>query len=344
MDEHELIFCEKILTQCNMRLESICLYENAEEVPFQGSWSGWEKVTVRASAAVSYAHVFDGWSEASRHFIGLFIVYPGKQGRHIGGAPADPEMHLLSFAPLVDETNFTADNHMKFIKATLEWFSIPLTRLFCLIRDNCSTNKATANRLGVPLLGCRSHRFNQSVKQYLRTFLARESELVEKLMSKLSTLKQSGWLRLITHLRPVKRNETAHWTGVPDMFQRFERLLPKLNSANQDDEVLDLIPNADQKRNIREQKQALADIKSVTIALQRMDIMSMKESDVLFQSIIDAYPEFDFDAYLGSDADIIHNKALERCLDDRYNGYCYYCYCILGAYDIVLLINILFLL
>ncbi|KAI2505641.1 hypothetical protein MHU86_8789 [Fragilaria crotonensis] len=124
------------------------------------------------------------------------------------------------------------------------------------------------------------------------------------------------------------------------MFQRFERLLPKLNSANQDDEVLDLIPNADQKRNIREQKQALADIKSVTIALQRMDIMSMKESDVLFRSIIDAYP----DAYLGSDADIIHNKALERCLDDRYNGYCYYCYCILGAYDIVLLINILFLL
>lgn len=264
----------------------------------------------------------------------------------VAGAPADPEMHLLSFAPLVDETNFTADNHMKFIKATLEWFLIPLNRLFCLIGDNCLTNKATANSLlGVPLLGCRSHHFNLSVERYLRTFLARELELVGKLMSKLSTLKQSGRLRLITrHLPPVKRNETR-WTGVPDMFHRFERLLPKLNSANQDDEVLDLIPNADQKRNIREQKQALADFKSVTIALQRMDIMStMKESDVLFRSIIDAYPEFDFDAYLGSDADIIHNKALERCLDDRYNCYCYFCYCILGAYDIVLLINILYLL
>jgi hypothetical protein len=101
-------------------------------------------------------------------------------------------MQLLAFAPLVNETNFTADNHMKFIKATLEWFSIPLERLFCLIGDNCSTNKATANRLGVPLLGCRSHRFNLSVEQYLRTFLASESELVGKLMSKLSTLKQSG--------------------------------------------------------------------------------------------------------------------------------------------------------
>ena len=117
---------------------------------------------------------------------------------------------------------------------------------------------------------------------------------------------------MITQLRPVKRNETR-WTGVLDMFQRFERLLPNLNSANQDDEVLDLIPNADQKRNIRERKQALADFKSVTIALQRMD-MSMKESDVLFRSIIDAYPEFDFDAYLGTDADIIHNKALESAV------------------------------
>ena len=58
---------------------------------------------------MSYALVFDGWSEASRHFIGVFIVYPGKHGRHNGGAPADPEMHLLAFAPLVDETNFTAD-------------------------------------------------------------------------------------------------------------------------------------------------------------------------------------------------------------------------------------------
>jgi hypothetical protein len=39
----------------------------------------------------------------------LLCTQPGKHGRHNGGAPADPEMHLLAFAPLVDETNFTAD-------------------------------------------------------------------------------------------------------------------------------------------------------------------------------------------------------------------------------------------
>ena len=99
-------------------------------------------------------------------------------------------------------------------------------------------------------------------------------------------------------MRPVKRNVTR-WTDVPDMFQRFERLLPNLDEV--DNEIMDLIPTAGQKRNIRDHKQTLADFKSVTIALQRHD-MSMKESDVLFRSIVDSYPEFAFNHYLGNES------------------------------------------
>ena len=76
---------------------------------------------------------------------------------------------------------------------------------------------------------------------------------------------------------------------------------------------MDLIPNAEQKKNIRERKQALADFKLFAIALQALD-MSMKESDVVFQSIIDEYTEFDFESYLGADASIIHYKALETAI------------------------------
>jgi hypothetical protein len=76
---------------------------------------------------------------------------------------------------------------------------------------------------------------------------------------------------------------------------------------------MDLIPNAEQKKNIRERKQALADFKLFAIALQALDI-SMKESDVVFQSIIDEYTEFDFESYLGADASIIHNQALETAI------------------------------
>eukprot|EP00731_Ephydatia_muelleri_P007171 Em0003g1419a len=178
------------------------------------------------------------------------------------------------------------------------------------IRDNCSTNKATADLLGVPLLGCRSHRFNLAVEAYISEFLAAELELIGKLISKLSTLKQSGRLRLMTPLRPVKRNVTR-WTGVPDMFQRFEGLLPNIDEA--DSEIMDLVPTPAQKRNIRARKQTLEDFKSVTTALQHHD-MTMKESDVLFRSIIDSYPEFAFNHYLGHDADIIHSKDLETAV------------------------------
>ena len=199
---------------------------------------------------------------------------------------------------------------MNFIKSTLEWYSLSLELLFCLIGDNCSTNKATADLLGVPLLGCRSHRFNLAVEAYISEFLAAELELIGKLMSKLSTLKQSGRLRLMTPLRPVKRNVTR-WTGVPDMFQRFERLLPNIDEA--DSEIMDLVLTPAQKHNIRARKQTLEDFKSVTTALQHHD-MTMKESDVLFRSIIDSYPEFAFNHYLGHDADIIHSKDLETAV------------------------------
>ena len=77
----------------------------------------------------------------------------------------------------------------------------------------------------------------------------------------------------MTALCPVKRN-VLRWTGVvPDMVQRFERLLPNLN-LDSNDELMDLVTSAAQNKNIRERK-------SVRIALQRHD-MSIKESDVSF--------------------------------------------------------------
>jgi hypothetical protein len=159
-------------------------------------------------------------------------------------------------------------------------------------------------------MGCRSHRFNLAVEAFINKYLFVESELVGKLMSKLSTLKQSGVLRLMTSLRPIKRNVTR-WTGVPDMFQRFERISPHLDLNN--DEINELIPTGVQKRNIRDTKQALSDFKSVTISLQRND-MTIKECDVLFRSIIETYPEFNFAKYIGPNADIVHSVHLENAV------------------------------
>ena len=129
-------------------------------------------------------------------------------------------------------------------------------------------------------------------------------------MSKLATLKQSGRLCLMTSLCPVKQNLTQ-WTGAPDMFVCFERLLPTIDQ--EDEELSELIPSATQKRNIQDHKQALEDFKSVIIELQRHNI-SIVETDLLFKSIIDSYEHFDFEHYLGKHADIIHNRHLEAAI------------------------------
>lgn len=232
-------------------------------------------------------------------------------------ASVEPDIHLLAFAPLLDETSFTASNHRDFILATLEWYHLPVDRVVCLIGDNCATNIATANLFDVPLLGCRSHRLNLAVEAYIARFLSIESEIVGKLMSKLSTLKESGRLRLSTSLRPVKRNATR-WIGVSNMFERFERLLPNIDETNQ--ELAEFIPTAAQRNNIRRHKRALCDFKSVTLAMQASNA-TIADSNALFGSLIEAFPEFNFEAYLGTDASIVHSKSFEKAIIKIQSGF-----------------------
>jgi hypothetical protein len=115
---------------------------------------------------------------------------------------------------------------------------------------------------------------------------------------------------LNTSLRPVKRNATRR-TGVPAMYDRLERLLPSLHNAT--DDILQLLPSPTKVMKIRDQKQALADFKSVTLALQS-NTMSLKDSEALFVSITRSYPMFDFGSYIGLGANIVHAKDLESAL------------------------------
>lgn len=216
----------------------------------------------------------------------------------------------------MDETTFTAENHKNFITATLDWYGLPVDRVVCLIGDNCTTNKATANLFNIPLLGCRSHRLNLAVEAYLAQNLSTEVELVGRLMSKLSTMKEAGRLRLSTHLRPVKRNVTR-WTGVMNMFLRLERLLPHI--AESDPETAELIPTVAQKNKIRAHKRALADFKSVTAALQS-SIATISESNALFSCLIEDYTSFDFSSYLSPTAQIVHCATFENAISKLQAG------------------------
>ena len=65
-----------------------------------------------------------------------------------------------------------------------------------VVGDNCATNKRIATLMGVPLVGCASHRLNLAVQQVLGEY---DEELgkVKDLMIKLKGLNQSARLRYV---------------------------------------------------------------------------------------------------------------------------------------------------
>ena len=252
MDELELSLCDKERTRSNASLADISS-RTFKKYILSLSDAVEAKISEMASSAPTFSILFDGWSQDSFHFIGIFVTWPKENGFAI---------HLLAMTPLLDETSLTASNHKALILATLHRYNLRRSRLFCLIGDNCSTNKALADFLGVPLLGCRSHRLNLAVEAYLKNFLSREIDAVSRLMSKLSTLKEAGKLRLSTSLRPVRRNATR-WLGTIAMFERFERLRPTIDETNSD--VASLLPTVTQRNTIRQYSGVLADFSSVTV-------------------------------------------------------------------------------
>lgn len=253
-----------------------------------------------------YSVIFDGWTESSRHFIGLFITAPGKFPDSL------PITYLLACAPLTkhDETSFNAENHKDFIVSTLEYYRIPITKLVALIGDNCSTNKALANLLGKSLIGCGSHRLNIGVEAYIKNTLETEVEVVSRLMSKLGTLKQSGRMRLYTELRPKLRNVTR-WTGVLAMFEQYAKIRSTLDKMG--DEIRELLPSLPQERNIKGQMKPLNDLKKATVALQKHE-MTMLSSSYLWENIIEEFPDFNFKDYIGNDAKIVLSPKLEQAV------------------------------
>jgi hypothetical protein len=222
-------------------------------------------------------------------------------------------MHMLAFAPLLDETNQTAQNHADWILSVLQHFHIPIANLICLIGDNCSTNKATANLLNLPLLGCRSHRLNLAVEKFIRDNLGVEMAKVKALMKKLTTSNESGKLRLSTHLRPVKRNKTR-WTGAANMFRRYERILKDINVADASPEVLELLPSPAENHNIRSQIHALENLVSVTVTQQHRDT-TLSNSNFLYRTIIAEHPDAEsFQQYLLPTSPIVHCPTFENAI------------------------------
>eukprot|EP00644_Phytophthora_capsici_P015230 jgi/Phyca11/130818/e_gw1.98.66.1 len=166
-----------------------------------------------------------------------------------------------------------------------------------LVGDNCSVNRRLATLMGVPLVGCASHRLNRAVAAQLSEH-AEDLDLVQTLMLKLRTLTQSAKLRLKTSLRPIIRQQTR-WGSTFAMLNRFFELLPFLDTD--DDELAELLTSPAAKRRLKDLLGEMKDVESVPKVLQGSDV-SLLDVRVWFDALIamESYSN-----YLGTNGDFV---------------------------------------
>lgn len=177
-----LSFCENEAAKRYSNLDSICV---------ETLVSGMSSVTRAVERGIAeeipdlFGLIFDGWSHASDHYIAVYARY------EVDGVVKTP---LLCMAPLLneEEEDLSARGHMEFLATMLPRdYGKQLGQCCFLVGDNCSVNRRLATLMGVPLIGCASHRLNRAVQADMQDY-EDELDAVQKLMIKLRNLKQSA--------------------------------------------------------------------------------------------------------------------------------------------------------
>ncbi|RLN87487.1 hypothetical protein BBJ28_00025084 [Nothophytophthora sp. Chile5] len=220
--------------------------------------------------------MFDGWTHAGVHYIAVFAVYE---------ADGDLCVPLLGLSPLADGTQ-TADAHVQMFGNILDVYNKTDDMVAFLVGDNCATNQSVATKMGVPLVGCASHRFNLAVNK----FLAPHEDLlaeVNTLMVELQKENNFAELKKHTELLPVKRNVTR-WSSTFTMVQRYIRIRGEIKKV---DAVEDLIPTGAKHRKLVALFEHLKKFESVCLHLQR-DSTDMAEVRLMFDARIADTPSW----------------------------------------------------
>ena len=90
------------------------------------------------------------------HYLAVFCVGPGIPDSKI----------LLGFSPFEQRGDLSAAQHVNYLLSVLEEYNLKIDSVGYLVGDNCNVNRKTADDLGIPLIGCHSHRLNLAVAEY----------------------------------------------------------------------------------------------------------------------------------------------------------------------------------
>jgi len=246
--------------------------------------------------------MFDGWSHGTMHYIGVFAVF------EVDGLLRQP---LLALSPL-DEGSQDADAHIELLRTVLDVYNKTLSMVRFIVSDNCSTNQSVATKLGCPLIGCSSHRFNLAVNKFLTDYEP-VLDQVNNLMSQLRRPNAAAELAKHTELHAVKRNATR-WSSTFEMVLSYARIRTEIRKV---EAVEDLVPSGGAHRKLIELLDHMKKFESVTKWLQRPET-NMAEVRLLFDSLLDEYPIMS--EHLKPGARIVHSPSFENGVVKVING------------------------
>ncbi|KAL0219245.1 hypothetical protein P9112_004898 [Eukaryota sp. TZLM1-RC] len=181
--------------------------------------------------------------------------------------PFETELEVTDQQPFDDATTLLgAEQYFDIIDGILAAYNKTRQNLFFVVSDNCPTNAKLGELLGVPTIGCASHRLALELKT-LQSSLVNELKAIDKMFTMLRRVKRSMVLRTKTTRRPTKRNVTR-WLSAADTLKRFfqykEAGIFQLFGSSFDD----LLPNASQERALRQLYDHLTKNKRITNYLQ----------------------------------------------------------------------------
>ncbi|OQR99405.1 hypothetical protein ACHHYP_06829, partial [Achlya hypogyna] len=114
---------------------------------------------IAAQLPEAFGVVFDGWSSGGSQYCCALATYS------VDGSTHTP---MLTFAPMPDDGDLSANAHIDFLETALEAYDRPLEAIKFLVGDNCSVNQAMSRRMSATR--CASHRLNLAVRKYLAQF------------------------------------------------------------------------------------------------------------------------------------------------------------------------------
>jgi hAT family C-terminal dimerisation region len=275
----------------------------------------------------SFGIAFDGWTEHAVHYLAVFAV---------GFESANGNGILLGFSPFEQPSDMSAAQHIEYIRAVMKKYNRSAANILYFVADNCNTNRKVANDIGIPLLGCSSHKLNLAVTKFLgdeENAISGRFEnqerwrlltIITNLMVKLKTIKGKAVLSEFTDYVALKPSETR-WNGHYRMCRRFLQFYEALNKLTMENNeigrtVAALMPSHIDLCKIMELDQQLTKIHSVSMLLQKKDgDVNHADVRILYDQLIEDFGQ-DFKEYLDMDAQIVNNKDFENGIVKVING------------------------